>query len=162
MTNDDITPNPESARRAVQRISRLERRLRQINVTHKSERQAGEVSALKWAIPILEEYVRFKYGKSPNKRLELWKHEYVAIKLNLIEDFGNFCFYCKGKFSNKKLTIDHYIPLSKGGEEIYSNYRLACDKCNSNKASDLPSPAEDQEQTLTEVANPPAPITAGG
>lgn len=130
-----IKSNPETARRAVQRISRLERRLRQIDRNGKTERQAAEISALKWAIPILEEYVEFKYGKSPNKRMELWKHEYNAIKENLYKDFGDECYICHKRFKLKNLTIDHLVPVSKGGKDTYSNYRLCCLGCNQEKGS---------------------------
>lgn len=34
-----------------------------------------------------------------------------------------------------EITIDHWIPLSKGGLDDLPNYRLAHDKCNSLKAS---------------------------
>lgn len=132
---NNIIPNDETARRAVQRIARLERRLRQIDINRKTEQQAGEISALKWAIPILEEYVEFKYGKSPNKRMELWKHEYIAIKENLSKDYGNVCYICGVKKKIKNLTIDHFIPLDAGGKDNYSNYRLACSPCNTEKGN---------------------------
>lgn len=132
-----VTPNPETAKRCMQRIARIERRLRQISKKGMTEKQAGEVSALKWAIPVLEEYVRYKYGKMPTKRMELWKHEYAQIKENLILDYGLNCYICKKQFSAKQLTIDHVIPVAKGGQDIYDNYRLACDPCNSIKGSEL-------------------------
>lgn len=132
-----VTPNPETAKRCVQRISRIERRLRQIDRGGKTERQAGEVSALKWAIPVLREYVAYKYGKLPPQRMELWKHEYVFIKESLILDYGLECYICQKTFEAKRLTIDHVIPLDKGGEDVYENYRLACGPCNLDKGNDL-------------------------
>lgn len=40
------------------------------------------------------------------------------------------CFYCG---LNKKLTIDHKMPLSKGGSNRPENIVLACKECNSSK-----------------------------
>lgn len=37
-------------------------------------------------------------------------------------------------------SIDHYVPLSKGGEHSWANVMLACRKCNSEKADKVPAP----------------------
>ena len=41
------------------------------------------------------------------------------------------CYYCRGKF--KKLTIDHIVPLSKGGRHDLDNLVMACGPCNLKK-----------------------------
>jgi len=46
--------------------------------------------------------------------------------------FANSCAYC-GK--NNNLTIDHYIPLSKGGRHSASNVIPACLSCNCSKGA---------------------------
>jgi 5-methylcytosine-specific restriction endonuclease McrA len=40
------------------------------------------------------------------------------------------CYYCKKK---RQLTMDHVIPLSKGGKHTASNIVPACLSCNSSK-----------------------------
>ena len=40
------------------------------------------------------------------------------------------CVYC---YSNEKLTIDHIVPLSRGGTNEMNNLVLACKSCNSAK-----------------------------
>jgi len=40
------------------------------------------------------------------------------------------CFYCKRK---KPLTVDHVIPVSKGGKHVKENIVPACQTCNSTK-----------------------------
>ena len=46
------------------------------------------------------------------------------------ERFRNRCYYC-GK--NKKLTLDHIKPLSRGGKHELSNIVPACKECNNSK-----------------------------
>jgi 5-methylcytosine-specific restriction endonuclease McrA len=51
----------------------------------------------------------------------------------LIEKFnqlGNVCFYCGNP---GKMTIDHDIPLSRGGTDGIDNILPACSRCNSKK-----------------------------
>lgn len=44
--------------------------------------------------------------------------------------FGDRCVYCQGV---EKLTIDHLVPLSKGGIDALTNIVPACKPCNSSK-----------------------------
>jgi len=48
------------------------------------------------------------------------------------------CFYCHEDLQGAG-TIDHYIPLSKGGTNYPSNIVLACWPCNNRKRAKLPS-----------------------
>jgi hypothetical protein len=41
---------------------------------------------------------------------------------------------CKECGTNKNLTIDHIIPLSKGGTDAVSNLQALCRKCNEKKS----------------------------
>lgn len=45
-----------------------------------------------------------------------------------------YCFYCRSKFAKNDLTIDHYIPKSKGGT-VKDNLVLACVTCNRLKGN---------------------------
>ncbi len=48
------------------------------------------------------------------------------------------CYYCKKPFnSRRKPTIDHVIPLAKGGQHDISNLVLACLSCNTRKQAHL-------------------------
>jgi len=52
----------------------------------------------------------------------------------LINKYGAICFYCEEPFANmKEITLDHYLPLSKGGISELENYRLAHFRCNQAK-----------------------------
>ncbi|MBD1833177.1 HNH endonuclease [Cyanobacteria bacterium FACHB-472] len=45
------------------------------------------------------------------------------------------CQYCG---NTKQLTIDHVIPLSKGGKHTWDNVVIACEKCNQRKGDRTP------------------------
>ncbi len=48
------------------------------------------------------------------------------------------CHYCGKKFSPEDLTMDHLIPLGKGGRSIKANLVPACKDCNNAKKNKLP------------------------
>jgi len=74
---------------------------------------------------------------SPFKRREFRN---LLIRLN-----GAVCFYCKrelkriGVFKSQHrdddLTIDHIVPISKGGKWEIGNLVLACYRCNVTKGN---------------------------
>lgn len=127
----------ESARKAVNRISRLRRRMNQINRFNKTVNQASEVSAIEWAIPILEQYVLDTYGEKPAERYSYYKHEKRLILARLLADDGDECYLCHKTIPPHEMSIDHIVPLSKGGLDEYSNYALAHLKCNMAKGNAL-------------------------
>ena len=45
------------------------------------------------------------------------------------------CFYCRRHIKKKDRTLEHKIPLSRGGKHSISNIVMACGKCNSRKSS---------------------------
>lgn len=57
------------------------------------------------------------------------------------------CHYCGKKFSAQELTMDHIVPLARGGTSTRSNIVLACRNCNRNKK--LLTPAEEILKKLT-------------
>ncbi len=51
---------------------------------------------------------------------------------------GGICHYCKRKVGRKHLTMDHVVPLSRGGKSKKGNIVAACKECNSKKKYLLP------------------------
>ncbi len=43
------------------------------------------------------------------------------------------CYYCGQTFAKKDLTMDHIVPLSRGGKSTKGNVVVACQPCNSDK-----------------------------
>lgn len=51
---------------------------------------------------------------------------------------SGICHYCHQKFPVEDLTMDHLIPLIRGGKSIKTNLVPACKKCNAEKKHKLP------------------------
>src|SRR6266849_8481712 len=43
------------------------------------------------------------------------------------------CYYCEKLFPVSKITVEHIIPLTRGGMHISSNLAWSCKPCNSRK-----------------------------
>lgn len=48
------------------------------------------------------------------------------------------CYYCQGKFKPSELTMDHLVPLIRGGKNNKGNVVPACKECNAKKKYHLP------------------------
>jgi 5-methylcytosine-specific restriction enzyme A len=51
---------------------------------------------------------------------------------------GGVCHYCGRQVGAKALTMDHIVPLIRGGRSVRGNTVPACKDCNSKKQSLLP------------------------
>ena len=63
------------------------------------------------------------------------------------------CHYCSHSFPVKELTMDHVVPLSRGGRSVKSNVVPCCKECNSQKKNSLPIRWEDYLNRLAERSN---------
>ncbi len=50
------------------------------------------------------------------------------------------CAYCGGTFSERELTMDHVVPVARGGRSVRGNVVASCKPCNARKK--LLTPAE--------------------
>lgn len=58
--------------------------------------------------------------------------------LQKLLDSQSRCCYCRKLFnSRREKTIDHVIPVSKGGQHVLSNLVVACKPCNSRKHDEI-------------------------
>jgi len=56
-----------------------------------------------------------------------------SVKERLYKEQNGICNGCGNEYLIKDLTIDHIIPVNKGGGSYYENYQLLCGNCNSIK-----------------------------
>ncbi|MFH2037351.1 MAG: HNH endonuclease [Candidatus Zixiibacteriota bacterium] len=46
---------------------------------------------------------------------------------------AGICHYCGKQFSREELTMDHIVPVSRGGRSNKGNIVASCKQCNSEK-----------------------------
>jgi len=61
----------------------------------------------------------------------LYKNRVPFSKKNVMIRDGLVCSYCGS--SDKRLTIDHVVPKSKGGKSSFENCIACCKNCNNKK-----------------------------
>ena len=59
------------------------------------------------------------------------------------------CHYCHQKFSADELTLDHIVPVARGGKSTRGNMVVCCRKCNREKSCLTPA-----EQILAMLPDP--------
>lgn len=58
------------------------------------------------------------------------------------------CYYCKQRFHPKELTMDHIVPIVRGGMTNRNNVVACCKDCNNKKKYMLPIEWEEYLQSL--------------
>lgn len=61
------------------------------------------------------------------------------------------CHYCGNKFTAKELTMDHIVPVARGGTSTKGNVVPSCFQCNQKKK--LTTPVEEALKKLREEEN---------
>jgi hypothetical protein len=59
-------------------------------------------------------------------------------KLYIYHRDNKRCYYCGKTLKFNQTTLDHFIPLSKGGTDDIFNIVTCCKKCNKIKGDNLP------------------------
>ncbi len=72
------------------------------------------------------------YVRVPYKRI-------ILSRKNILRRDGHRCQFC-GR-SDLPLTVDHVVPVSRGGEDTWENLVCACVDCNNRKGDRTPEEA---------------------
>lgn len=80
-------------------------------------------------IPSGEEDVARERQKARDLRKTRWWKEKIGQRK---------CEYCGKSFETAELTMDHIVPLARGGKTVKNNIVAACKECNNKKKYMLP------------------------
>ena len=84
---------------------------------------------VRFLIEVSEEQIRRERQKARQLRESLWWKRKRA---------AGICRHCGKKFSAKELTMDHLVPIVRGGKSIKGNLVPSCKSCNSERKYRLP------------------------
>lgn len=76
-----------------------------------------------------EEHIRRERAKVREAKKSRWWQQKTA---------GGLCHYCGRKFTFKELTMDHVVPIARGGTTSPGNVVPCCADCNKKKSVDTP------------------------
>lgn len=71
-------------------------------------------------------FVGYKYPS------EYYRSVSKELRQQVLEEYNHLCAHCG---SHDKLTMDHRIPWSYGGETKFENLQVLCRSCNSTKSN---------------------------
>lgn len=81
-------------------------------------------------VDIPEELLRRERQKARELRRSQWWRNRISTGI---------CHYCSGHFAASELTLDHVVPLVRGGKSTRGNCVPACKECNTRKRDLLPT-----------------------
>jgi 5-methylcytosine-specific restriction endonuclease McrA len=84
--------------------------------------------------PLDETDLKRERGKARELRESQWWKRRLA---------KGVCHYCGRAFPPRGLTMDHVVPVSRGGKTIRGNVVPCCKECNNAKKQLLPMEWED-------------------
>jgi 5-methylcytosine-specific restriction endonuclease McrA len=90
---------------------------------------------------ITEQEIRRERDKGRHLRRSRWWQNRLA---------RGICHYCGGMFPPDQLTMDHLVPVTRGGKSTPGNVVPACRDCNSRKKYLLPIEWEEYLEKLKE------------
>ncbi len=86
-----------------------------------------------------EAEIRREKDKARKLRKSRWWQQKLSIGL---------CYYCGKSFKPKKLTMDHIVPLARGGRSTKENLVACCKGCNNKKKTLLPIEWDEYMESL--------------
>jgi len=86
-----------------------------------------------------EAEIRREKEKARKLRKSRWWQQKLAIGV---------CYYCGSVFEPRDLTMDHIVPLARGGRSTKENLVTCCKNCNNRKRTLLPIEWEEYMDNL--------------
>jgi 5-methylcytosine-specific restriction endonuclease McrA len=89
--------------------------------------------------PVTDQEIRTEKQKARAlRKTQWWKQKCAEGK----------CYYCGSIVPPHELTMDHVVPVIRGGKSAKNNLVPACKECNNKKKHSLPGEWEEYLQRL--------------
>ena len=135
--------NEENKQHYIKNKAKVIERTKKYSIDNKDKMRIWRIQYLKDnSAKVIERDTKYRrnhlerYALKSQKRRALEQSLPATLTLEQWEtikgDFDNKCAYCGQQL---KLTYEHFIPLSKGGEYTQNNIIPVCLSCNSSKRS---------------------------
>ncbi len=92
-------------------------------------------------ITATDEEIRRERGKARALRKTRWWQQRIAKGL---------CHYCRRRFAPAELSMDHIVPIVRGGKSTRGNLVPVCKECNNKKKYLLPMEWEEYLKNVSE------------
>ena len=89
--------------------------------------------------PVSEQEIRREKQKARDLRNTQWWKGKCA---------EGVCYYCGSEVLPKELTMDHIVPIIRGGKSTKNNLVTACKDCNNKKKHSLPLEWQEELERL--------------
>ena len=89
--------------------------------------------------PVDPDVLRRERAKARELRQSPWWKRRIA---------DGVCHYCRRRVGHRHLTMDHLVPLGRGGRTTRGNVVPACKTCNTKKQSLVPVEWEEYLRAL--------------
>jgi 5-methylcytosine-specific restriction enzyme A len=81
-----------------------------------------------WYIAQDPQFLKIERNKARELRQSQWWKNQLA---------KGVCYYCGERFHPRELTMDHRVPIARGGKSTKSNVVPSCKACNTEKQSQI-------------------------
>jgi len=78
--------------------------------------------------PVDPEHIKRERRKAQELRKSQWWKQQIG---------NGLCYHCEQKFSKELLTMDHLVPIARGGKSTKQNCVVSCKECNTKKGNKL-------------------------
>ncbi len=111
-------------------------------VTELGDNLFGMAGGLQEATGLRSEFVTSSIVMIRGRHRIPYGHAHVGLtKHRLFVRDRHVCAYCGGHFPELELTVEHILPVSRGGRHEWTNVVTACRSCNTRKGSRRPEEA---------------------
>lgn len=97
----------------------------------------ADAVALSWEPPAI--VPKELQAKRRGKHSRRWRRQLLVLDAH--------CYWCRKPLDLDTSTVDHVVPLARGGLDNANNRVLACEPCNKGRGHDMPEITQQQGAT---------------